>query len=217
MKDFNSEKTRALKEFEDKWLESDPELEISDLQTAQELVLNPQRSPARWESILFIRIRNALSPEERRNFSNTIREFRAEKQQIREMSATANKRAKIECLKKIEHKKKKHELTKELQLRFETDFLNIDEFYRENCAAYLSIDEFDNLKTEFVQNWARKHLEAETNHLDSEQSAAVGAPNLDIQVIARAGSGKTTTIGASDQPGCSLKRYDMSQFRGRSC
>ena len=189
-----SMKERVLEEFEEKWLESDPDLVKSDLLIAQKLVLNPKLSPARWECDLFSRIRKALSPEEQRDFSKTVREYWVEKHKKQKSISDAKRRAEIENLKKIEYRKNKHAFTETLYRHFEINFKSAFEFYMKNGTAYLSNDEYEKLKVKFLKSWAKKHLEREINELDSEQSNAIGSPDVDIQVIARAGSGKTTII-----------------------
>lgn len=74
---------------------------------------------------------------------------------------------------------------------FETDFLRTDTFYRERCADVISLEEFENIKAAFVRSW----LKSQTGTLlDPEQASAVAATHGHIQIIARAGSGKTTTL-----------------------
>lgn len=58
-------------------------------------------------------------------------------------------------------------------------------------AGELSSQEFDDLKTEFVRDWSNSILPRE---LANEQAAAVADTAGDVQVVARAGSGKTRTL-----------------------
>ncbi len=75
---------------------------------------------------------------------------------------------------------------------FESDFLSADEVLAADPDAELvSAEEYDELKTSFVRDWATRELR---QPLDSEQAAAVAATSGNIQVVARAGSGKTRTL-----------------------
>lgn len=75
---------------------------------------------------------------------------------------------------------------------FESDFLNADPQFADHADSQLfTEDDFHGLKARFVQQWAARELK-ET--LDIEQAAAVAAVRGDIQVVARAGSGKTRTL-----------------------
>jgi len=77
---------------------------------------------------------------------------------------------------------------------FESDFLSADEaFAADPDADLLGEDEYQELKTRSVRDWSVRELQ---QPLDSEQAAAVAATMGDIQVVARAGSGKTRTLVA---------------------
>lgn len=87
--------------------------------------------------------------------------------------------------------KEKRLLLESLKEHFQRDFLNASDFYRERCTNHLAAEEFEAEKTEFVRAWVTRLLD---NSPDLEQAAAIGAVEGDVQVIARAGSGKTTTL-----------------------
>ena len=75
---------------------------------------------------------------------------------------------------------------------FHSDFLSADLiFANDPDAALLSRDEYNDLKNRFVQSWAKRELDLS---LDIEQAATIASTNGNIQVIARAGSGKTRTL-----------------------
>ena len=76
---------------------------------------------------------------------------------------------------------------------FESDFLEADHFHTEKGLEFMTNEEYDETKTRFVRNWLGTE---EKIQLDSEQAAAVAAVNGNIQVVARAGSGKTGTLVA---------------------
>ncbi len=77
---------------------------------------------------------------------------------------------------------------------FDSDFLSADAVFAADPDATLgSSEEYDELKTFFVRCWATREL---PQPLDDEQAAAVAATSGDVQVVARAGSGKTRTLVA---------------------
>jgi DNA helicase-4 len=87
---------------------------------------------------------------------------------------------------------RKRALVTRLEGVFESDFLSADEVLAIDPDANLvTSDEYEERKTNFVRDWADREL---GQPLDSEQAAAVAATSGDIQVVARAGSGKTRTL-----------------------
>lgn len=74
---------------------------------------------------------------------------------------------------------------------FESDFLRADSLYEEQYSEIIFREEYEAEKARFVRSWIKAHTKAE---LDSEQSTAIASYGKHIQVIARAGSGKTTTL-----------------------
>jgi len=74
---------------------------------------------------------------------------------------------------------------------FEADFINADKYHKDNYNELISREVFESEKTHFVQSWVKENTNAE---LDYEQAHAIGTHGQHIQVIARAGSGKTTTL-----------------------
>ena len=108
-------------------------------------------------------------------------------------------------------RKKREKAIAVLRDRFQSDFLSADDLYKSNFESelsqvkfigefrkviyegsedVLSQDEYRLEKIRFVQEWAK------TNSiiLDREQAECVGEVNGNVQVIARAGSGKTRTL-----------------------
>ena len=89
-------------------------------------------------------------------------------------------------------KKEKQILLKSLRENFEQDFLKADNFYQARCTDRISLEEYKTEKINYVQSWAEglglKYPP------DPEQAAAIGAVDGNIQVVARAGSGKTDTL-----------------------
>jgi len=74
---------------------------------------------------------------------------------------------------------------------FEADFLNADKYHEDNYNELLSLEVYESEKTHFAQSWVKENTNA---GLDYEQAQAIAMNGIHIQVIARAGSGKTTTL-----------------------
>ena len=91
-------------------------------------------------------------------------------------------------------REKKGRLLRCLQEKFEGDFLTAYKFYQTECTDHISREEFNSKKIEFVQSWANRFLDPDAPTPDAEQAAAIGAVEGNVQVIARAGSGKTATL-----------------------
>lgn len=85
----------------------------------------------------------------------------------------------------------KQTLLKSLKEHFEQNFLNVHNFYLTHCSKYILFDEYQTEKSNYVKSWVKQNLRSEP---DLEQAAAIGAVEGHIQVVARAGSGKTTTV-----------------------
>ena len=78
-----------------------------------------------------------------------------------------------------------------LEIVIRENFLDTDKIYQEQYKSYISIEEYNNIKQKFAQNWIRNNL---GNMPDLEQSLAISSVNSHVQLIARAGSGKTSTL-----------------------
>ena len=87
--------------------------------------------------------------------------------------------------------REKQTLLKSLRKHFKRDFLTAYDFYQSHCTARISFKEYETEKTNYVRSWAKDYL---NTNPDIEQAAAIGAVEGHIQVVARAGSGKTATL-----------------------
>jgi DNA helicase IV len=87
----------------------------------------------------------------------------------------------------------KQSLLKRLKEYFEQDFLNAYNFYQVQCSEHISPDEYQAEKLNHVRSWIQRRLNPEKPP-DLEQAAAIGAVEGHVQVVARAGSGKTSTL-----------------------
>lgn len=81
---------------------------------------------------------------------------------------------------------------------FQNDFLHCDEVFTASAARHLSQSDYENEKITFIQGWVKRavpEVEGQSRRLpDAEQALAISAVVGHIQVVARAGSGKTTTL-----------------------
>ena len=73
------------------------------------------------------------------------------------------------------------------------DYYNGRKYWQENMRS-ISVEEFDSICRDVVLNWFDTAAPAGSKKPDSEQAAAISSMNKNVQVVARAGSGKTTTI-----------------------
>ena len=219
MIDLNSNIAQLLEELVNDWLEDEPEYEAYDLKVALDLVKNPAMSGAAWERELFYKIRGELGPEGWQNLPELIREYRVEahkqkERAERERRETARRRRekrkqeqqraakeRLEKKRQLErelqekerHKEEKQTLLETLRECFERDFLTADNFYQTQCATHISSEEYETEKINYVQSWA-KAKDYIAPKPDDEQAAAIGAVAGNVQVVARAGSGKTATL-----------------------
>ncbi|NMF61079.1 UvrD-helicase domain-containing protein [Pseudanabaena yagii] len=88
-------------------------------------------------------------------------------------------------------KEKKNLLLLELDRIFISSFREADIFYSHRCEKYICQEDYDIRKQKFVQSWIENNLD---NKPDLEQTTAIGKVSSHVQVIARAGSGKTSTL-----------------------
>ena len=105
----------------------------------------------------------------------------------------SNQEYQIERTKYFKRLKQEQRVAAERILRecFEQDFLSADEFYQAICIDHISREEYETEKINYVQSWAEGRLDPKP---DCEQAAAIGAVEGHVQVVARAGSGKTATL-----------------------
>ena len=127
--------------------------------------------------------------EEERKERERLRKIR-EEQERKKRELEAKKRAEQAAL-----KAKKDELIAQINSAFESDYFSAESYFRANNAEKLLSDaEFIQLQEEFIKRWFAQNTPAGEYPPDIEQGAAIGGTKNNIEVVARAGSGKTTTI-----------------------
>ena len=82
-------------------------------------------------------------------------------------------------------------LIAKLKTKLREDYLSADDYYKKECSEIITYNEYDADKISFIKSWTSKNTSTE---LDDEQAKAVGEYHTNIQLVARAGSGKTTTL-----------------------
>lgn len=85
----------------------------------------------------------------------------------------------------------------ELKEIFHRNFLLSDELFAQRLSRYIRRSQFEDEKLLFIQDWISKHTAVNGRAPkipDKDQSTAIAAHGTHIQVVARAGSGKTETV-----------------------
>jgi len=178
-----------------------------------DLIANPQHGDETERSILS-ELRPLLSDVEWIELPQTIGEKR--KEILREIESDrlrreAKERERLEA-KRISEQKKEAEarerirqeqirrraeehraaILHELRRLLNSDFLGAALYFSEKCIGILTEEEFEFERFSFVKKWLKKNGPKQL--LDDEQIAAISAVEGNIQIVARAGSGKTTTL-----------------------
>jgi DNA helicase IV len=133
--------------------------------------------------------RRVYELERQRQVRNLINERLRQEAQRR-----ALEQKRLEELQILKNEKRKS-LFDELRLHFEFDFLSADSYFQGLSTEEISKAEYEQEKVAFVKAWFAENTSIEKHKLpDDEQAAAIAAVNGHIQVVARAGSGKTSTL-----------------------
>lgn len=135
-----------------------------------------QESKKRWESEKFEAQKREIEKQEFQILAAQKRE--AERREAQRLETERRKIKKLSLLQNIKDE-------------FGNNFLNADNFYQLHCTEYISFQEYKSEKLKYIQNWVKTNLNSSP---DIEQAAAIGTIENHIQVIARAGSGKTSTL-----------------------
>ncbi len=169
---------------------------------------------------MLIRLRALLNENEWRDLpvlmaerrAGRLRELQAEREQRerlaaqRQLDAENAIRRKIEDLEQLNREKlkqeelerKRVELWKEIRRRLQHDFLSLSDYYRDCCEGFITKREFEEKIHSFVREWVITNMGNKANGSvvapDDEQIAAIASLGGHVQVVARAGSGKTSTL-----------------------
>jgi len=134
--------------------------------------------------------RKAKEKETKRREQEKLRR-EAEKTAKEEEAKREEQRARKAQLEAEKKRLKKEKALARVRECFEQDFLGADSIYEKQYSQTVSRNEYETEKLRFVQSWIKGNTK---NELDSEQAQAISTYGKHIQVIARAGSGKTTTL-----------------------
>ena len=186
---------------------------------APSLVANPE-SGDDIEKTILLSLRAHLNEQEWHDLPKLIAERRSgifrkieservrrkalekEKQEAARIAAQKRKEDARERLRQEELRKQteaqRHALLREVRRRLQSDFLGTDSFFRKSCAGLITEKEFEEEKLSFVKSWVIENTPSTKDGVkripDDEQVAAIASVHGHIQVVARAGSGKTTTL-----------------------
>ncbi len=131
-----------------------------------------------------------------KNLSSILSNHEYEKEKIRFVQEKEAQRA-VEKRRQEEERIRQKEILKrekamgQIREKFEHDFLHADQFYEKNLSSILSNHEYEKEKIKFVQGWISQKT---SMHPDDDQARAIGEIHGNIQLVARAGSGKTSTV-----------------------
>jgi len=172
------------------------------------------------EKAILRRLRGHLNEREWRDLpkliaerrSGILREIKSKRVRREVLENEKKKAARIAALKREEeaHERRRQEelykqvksrrnaLLHDIRRRFHSDFLGADTFFHESCAGVITKKEFEEEKLSFVKSWVTENIpsagDGEKRISDDEQVAAISSVHGHVQVVARAGSGKTTTL-----------------------
>ncbi len=138
--------------------------------------------------------------EQRRNKIEQARRERRDAERQRVQAREDEQRRRRDSTRQQEQRRAEQQAQRRTHLinritgAFRADFLSADQaFHADPDAVLISPDKYRDLKADFAHGWAEGQPGFQ---LDSEQAAAVSATGGDIQVVARAGSGKTRALVA---------------------
>jgi DNA helicase-4 len=176
---------------------------IKLLKEEQEIIdlLRPMLSSKEWAQLPELIAKRRAGQIEEIESGRKRREEKRERQRQEEEQRLRQEEQRLERQQReeAEHRRQDEELRERKQTlinrvrsALKSDFLSADEYLeRDQDRDLLSNSEYLELKSRFVQEWARQEL---NKRLDEEQAAAVAVTASDILVVARAGAGKTRTL-----------------------
>ena len=99
----------------------------------------------------------------------------------------------------VDYERKKQEISKirkVLYKEFASDFFHARSVFAAlNEEKLLSSDDYENMKLDYVGDWFFNNMVQDDDNLpDPEQTAAIASDHDNVEIVARAGSGKTSTI-----------------------
>jgi DNA helicase-4 len=167
-------------------------------------LLSPQQLEL-LPTLVELRLAERANARVRRDEASARRAEAARRREQRELELQKLERQRVAAAAAVEQRRREEEERRTADLRprrqallarlgaaFEDQFLNADAVRaRDPDASLLTDVEYAALKARFVKQWASRELD---ECLDDDQASAIAAVEGDIQVVARAGSGKTRTL-----------------------
>ncbi len=111
--------------------------------------------------------------------------------QVKERERKERERRQEEERIRREENLKRDKAIDQIRREFEHNFLQADWFYEKNLSSVLRRDVYEKEKIKFVQEWISKKASLLP---DEDQAQAIGEIHGNLQLVARAGSGKTSTL-----------------------
>jgi DNA helicase IV len=143
----------------------------------------------------YVQQENLRSPDAEKRAARARREA--------QLTEAANRRAKQEEKERqrkieLEQAEARRELVRQIQEHMISSYRTVDQFFNRLDSAIMSDAEFRDLKTQFVKHWLAESQPKSTArrplYVDDGQARAIATVEGHVQVVARAGSGKTTTV-----------------------
>ena len=167
---------------------------------APALIANPKSGDETEQRILH-ELRPQMRDDEWKNLPQILADRRAgilREIESERAAREARERAKQEEEReRAEAEARKRILLEEIDQQFNQNFLSADEFFESVPSEIVSREEYEYRKLTFVRRWFERtanRRKEQKFHLDDEQLSAIAAVNGNVQVVARAGSGKTATL-----------------------
>lgn len=129
------------------------------------------------------------------------------RQEKMELIRRAEQKARQDRLEALRQAEQRRDMLAQLRAQLQTDFPNAETHYERFCSACISRREFEGERARFMQTWAAENIPEvfpSRRKLDLEQAAASSSLHSHVQVVARAGSGKTATLVART---CLLQKH----------
>lgn len=151
-------------------------------------------SPAEQKKIQVIRRKAAIDKASEikateRAKENALRRKREEEEKLRREKERQRREAQLAL------RAKKEKFKHDIRESFRTNYLFAEDLFKiNNTENLLTLNDFYSLREEFVSAWFRENSSESAIIPDKEQTAAIASTHKNIQVVARAGSGKSSTI-----------------------
>ena len=140
------------------------------------------------KTVQYVELRNLASLKKRLHDKKSVAEKR-----------TANQRQQdLNDVQRRQYLAKRIELLESIRKSMSNNFLSTESHFLTTDQELISKEEFEKERISFIQTWFTENTHVFKDGIqkipDNEQASAIAAVNGHVQVIARAGSGKTATL-----------------------